>query len=185
MICGYARHGKDTVVDILKETFGLRHESSSHIAMREFLREELESRFGLVYESEEDCYKDRVNHRAKWFDLISEFNHNDPARLCRLIYRTNDIYVGIRCVDELKAARQGGLFDLSVWVDASDRIGPEPLSSNTITRDDCDFVILNNGGLEDLSHKVKRTFFYLLKDRMPNSRIAASKRLFGMDFLTD
>lgn len=179
MICGYARHGKDTVADILKATFGLRHESSSHIAMREFLREELADRFGLVYESEEDCYNDRVNHRAKWFDLISEFNQNDPARLCRLIYRTNDIYVGIRSVEELKAARREGLFDLSVWVDASQRIGPEPKSSNTITADDCDFIISNNGREEELGRKVKRTFFYLLKDRMPNSRMESSKRLFA------
>ena len=180
MICGYARHGKDTVADILKETFGLRHESSSHIAMREFLREELADRFGLVYESEEDCYKDRVNHRAKWFDLISEYNRDDLARLCRLVYETNDIYVGIRCVWEFKAAKYQRLFDLSVWVDACGRHESEPVSSNTITRDDCDFVIINNGTEEELGRKVKRTFFYMLKDRMPNSRIAASKRLFGL-----
>lgn len=177
MICGYARHGKDTVADILKATFGLRHESSSHIAMREFLRDQLAERFGLVYESEDDCYKDRVNHRAKWFDLIAEYNKDDPARLCRLIYSDNDIYVGIRSYWEFASAQHDGLFDLSVWVDASERIGPEPLSSNTITMNDCDFVIMNNGTLEDLNKKVKRTFYYLLKNR-PNRRMEASKRLF-------
>jgi ribose 1,5-bisphosphokinase PhnN len=53
-ICGPARHGKDTVAAVLRENYGLTHESSSHFCMRVFLREALEARYGLVYDSEED-----------------------------------------------------------------------------------------------------------------------------------
>jgi hypothetical protein len=162
-ICGYARHGKDEVAGILKRCFGASHESSSHIAMKEFLREELATKYGLVYESEDDCYADRVNHRALWHKIISEYNRDDLTRLSRLIFSKHDIYVGIRCRRELWASLVAGVGDMAVWVDATKRVGTiEPDSSNTITTDDCLFTITNNESISELRFRVGRVFSRLL-----------------------
>lgn len=157
MICGYARHGKDTVADIVKQRYGLKHESSSHIAMREFLRTALYLEYGLSYPSEEACYEDRVNHRDKWFNIISAYNRMDKARLAKLIFRDSDIYVGIRCREEFAAARDFGLFDLSVWVKRPG-MPPEPENSNTLQEQDCDLTLCNGGSIEDLLVKIPRIF---------------------------
>lgn len=158
-ICGYARHGKDTVADILSNWYGLRHESSSHIAMREFLRNTLACQYGLRYASEEHCYEDRVNHRALWFNIIKRYGEGDPARLSRLIFRDNDLYVGIRNVEEFYASMMERLVDLSIWVDASERLGKtEGKDSNNLNPDDCDIVIRNNGTRKELEQKLSRVF---------------------------
>lgn len=163
MICGYARHGKDSAAEYLAQTFGLSHDSSSHIAMRHFLRDELFTRYGLLYHSEEDCYADRVNHRAKWFDVIAAYNREDPAKLSRLIFSQADVYVGIRNREEFYAAKKDELFDLSLWVHAPRRHPPEPLSSNTLCEDDCDLVIMNNGTKQEFENKLDRLFRQILR----------------------
>lgn len=158
-ICGYGRHGKDYAAEILNQLYGLKFDSSSHFAMRACVREGLAVRHGLTYATEAECYADRVNHRAKWFDLICEFNREDPARLARLMFIENDIYVGIRNVDELDACKDEGLADLVIWVDATERLGvTEDASSNTITPEDCDFTVFNNGTKEEFVKKLARIF---------------------------
>jgi len=160
-ICGYARHGKDSVAEILQRRFGLRHESSSHLAMRLFLREELK-KHDLVYETEEACYADRLNHRQLWFDIIKNYNSSDLSRLSRAIFADNDIYVGIRNCREFKTAQENNVVDLSVWVDATQRLGTIEKGSITIEPSDCDFTVLNNGSYQDLEIKIFRIFSRIL-----------------------
>ena len=158
-ICGYARHGKDYMAEVLRNLYGFKFDSSSMFAMKMVVREGLAVRHGLKYSSEAECYADRVNHRSKWFDLICEFNKEDPARLARLMFKENNIYVGIRNIIELNAAKAAGLADLVIWVDATERIGTiESKESNTITAEDCDFIITNNGTKEEFVQKVGRIF---------------------------
>lgn len=156
-ICGHARHGKDTVAEIIRDDFGLSFDSSSHFAMNRFLRDELKNRYGLTYETAEECYRDRVNHRAKWFQIIADYNLDEPRRLSEEIFKAHDIYVGIRNRVELYDARD--LADFAVWVDASKRVPiPEGVGSNNITPDDCDFSIPNNGDIRALYQKVRKIF---------------------------
>jgi len=158
MICGYARHGKDHAAEVIKRWFGLRHESSSNIAMRLFIREGLAVRHGLTYATEAECYADRVNHRPLWFDMVCEFNKEDPTRLTRAIFKDWDVYVGIRNVTELRAAKEANLVDLIIWVDGSERLPPENVDSNTITANDCDVTVTNNGTVEEFEDKLVRLF---------------------------
>jgi len=159
-ICGPARHGKDTVAYILREEFGLTHESSSHLAMRIFLRQLLGQKYGLWYASDDHCYEDRVNHREIWYNEIKAYNAVDLSRLSREIFNFCDIYVGIRDREEFLASKY--LATLSIWVDARPRLeitGQEQAFQSKLVREqDCDFTICNAGTLDDLRRKVRGLF---------------------------
>lgn len=148
LIIGQARHGKDSVGQILKDGWGYNFCSSSYAAAEKVVYPVLAPLYG--YTTLEECYSDRVNHRSEWKDLITAYNTPQKAKLASEIMRNNDIYVGMRCHIELNACRTLNLFDAIVWVDASYRKEPEPLSSNTLTRDMADYVIDNNGSVNDL-----------------------------------
>ena len=157
LIIGHARWGKDTVAEILRDGWGYKFCSSSLAACEKVVFPVMSKQEG--YTSVEECFEDRVNHRTQWHQLISEYNTPDKTRLAREIMETNDIYVGMRCQEELKATR--GLFDVVVWVDASQRLLPEPASSNTLTKEMADYCISNNGDLKDLVNEVYAFAVYL------------------------
>lgn len=161
MILGYARHGKDTVAEILHNDLGLTFISSSFAAAEKVMVPYFASK-GIVYPDLATCYADRVNHRAEWFDQIKAYNTPDLARLAREIYAESDIYVGIRNIEEFKAARDERLFDYSIWVDRSEHVPPEPSTSNTITAADVTHVISNNGTLEELRVKTLALYWDLI-----------------------
>ncbi len=145
MVCGHARHGKDQFCEFM----GLEYTSSSMAALDNVIWPAI----GHMYNNKEQCFEDRVNHRAVWHGLITEYNAIDPTKLARQILSKNDVYCGIRSRDEFYAARRAGLFDLSIWIDASDRLPPEDESSCKMLPSDCDVIITNNGTLEEFQVK--------------------------------
>lgn len=152
-ILGFGRHGKDTFADLLCE----RVPEISFVSSSEFVAEKavfplLSLRYG--YKTTKECFDDRGRHRTEWHELISVYNETDPSRLARELFELHDIYVGLRCIVELEHAR--ALAALTVWVDRSDHLPPEPRSSNTITAADCDLIIPNNGTLDDLRDRASR-----------------------------
>lgn len=153
MVFGHARHGKDTVAEILRDEMGLTFESSSH-CIAELLRPDLEKIVG-PYASLEACYEDRVRWRQYWHEWIIQYNQ-PLYRLSEHILTKYDMYVGIRNPEEYYAARGRGLFQLGIWVDASEREPIEGTESNKMSVRDADIIIDNNGTLEDLIPKVKR-----------------------------
>ena len=82
-----------------------------------------------------------MNRRTEWYKMICGFNKDDKARLTKAILNEYDCYVGMRDDMEFRASKH--LFDLIIWVDASERI-PTPDSSNKISKDDAHFIITNN-----------------------------------------
>jgi len=152
MIMGYGRHGKDTVCEILKEKYGFTFESSSYVAAKHVVFPVLRDLIG--YQTIDECYADRHNHRALWYELIKAFNHNDPAALARLIFSEHRIYCGIRNIEEFRAAKEAGLFDYAIWVDRSEVLPAETTNSCTIHIGLSDWVIDNNGDLDDLGHQI-------------------------------
>ena len=117
---------------------------------------------GIKYKDFEECYQDRVNHRQEWFEQIKAYNTPDKARLAREIYSDSDIYVGIRAIEEFEAVKAEGLFNYSIWVDRSKHIAPESAASNTITKEMADYVIDNNGTLEDLKTRTRALYIDLI-----------------------
>lgn len=152
MIIGYGRHGKDTAAEILRDVYGYTFTSSSLAACELFIYDRLKDTYG--YESKEECFEDRHNHRKEWYDIISDEGQKDREALSRYILENNDIYVGCRNPEEFYAAKNAGLFDYAVWVDRSHHLPPEDRSSNQMTAKDADFILDNNGSLDDLEEGV-------------------------------
>lgn len=160
IVIGQGRHGKDTFCEIA-ETHGLSFESSSHLACNIFIFEALKEKYG--YKTAEECFEDRHNHRAEWFDLITEYNKEDKARLAKQIFRENSIYCGMRCPKELQACKDQGITDLIIYIDASERLGDtEGKDSNNITKSDADVIIENNGTYQEFKDKVDRIVHFLM-----------------------
>ncbi len=150
LVIGHARHGKDTVCEILRDHYGFSFTSSSDFCNEHVIFPVLSELYG--YKTLVECYADRVNHREEWYRLICEYNHPDQARLAREILRNSDIYCGMRSADEFHASRK--YFDYVVYVDASKRVEPEPVSSMQLEKQHADCIIDNNGSMPNLHSNV-------------------------------
>ena len=150
LILGKMRQGKDTLAELLNEDFGMTFKSSSEMANELFIYDELKSKYG--YNSIEECFEDRVNHRQDWYLMICGYNMEDKARLSKDIITKYDCYVGMRDLDEFNASKH--LFDLIIWVDASKRL-PSKDTTNKISIDEAHIVLTNNGTYEDFKAKSK------------------------------
>lgn len=154
LILGSARHGKDTFAEIMRDEFGLTFKSSSQAAADIFLYENLRKKYN--YKSSEECFEDRVNHRAEWKELICGYNAEDKACLAKDILKTSGCYVGMRDRNEIEECMRQGLFDLVIWVDASERLPLEDASSFNIDKSCADIIIDNNGTEDQFRERVKR-----------------------------
>lgn len=153
-IVGHCRHGKDTLAQIFNEEFGYTFESSSQSASNIFLYDLLKEKYN--YKTPEECFEDRVNHRKEWYEAICEYNKEDKARLAKGILKRSDCYVGMRDRIEIEECLKQGVFDLVVWVDASERLPSEDKSSFNIDKTCADIIIENNGNFEDFKEKAIR-----------------------------
>ena len=153
LICGLGRAGKDQFAEFLRLPF----ESSSMVALSACIWDDWgETR----YESKGACFADRGNHRMEWFNRIRAMNAEDPTTLGRLIFKDNPIYVGIRSIVEFKALRSSVPNLSAVWVDASERLPPLVDESCQITQGDCDCMVDNNKGLNELRAQAANTKKY-------------------------
>jgi hypothetical protein len=156
LILGHGRHGKDTVCEILGDLYGYNFESSSKFCSKLFIFDLLKDQYG--YANEEECFADRHNHRAEWYDAICEYNVPDASKLGREIFKTYDIYCGLRNKREFFALQNTKTFDYAIWVDRSDHLPLESKDSMSIEQWMCNFTIDNNGTLADLEFNVRQLF---------------------------
>lgn len=156
LIIGHARHGKDTTAEMISELTGYKFESSSMAAARIFIFDALKEKYG--YKDFNECFEDRVNRRKEWYDLICAFNEKDKSSLAKEIMKESNIYVGMRSDEECEKCLQDQVFDIVIAV-----FDPrKPLESKDSFNIDifrkADFIILNNGTLEQLKNKVQYFF---------------------------
>jgi len=154
LIIGHMRHGKDTFAELLKEQFEFKFKSSSQAAAEIFIYDELKGKYG--YTTPEQCFEDRVNHRGEWHDMIWNYNKEDGARLAKEILKIADCYVGMRERKEIQECLNQDLFDLIIWVDASERLPLESPDSFNIDKSCADFFVDNNGTFEEFKARVAR-----------------------------
>lgn len=163
LVIGHGRHGKDTVSELLDKHWGMPFESSSRFCSKHFIFDALKDKYG--YATEEECYADRHNHRELWYNMICEYNLEDPAKLGREIFTHNNIYCGLRNKREFHAMKNTGVFDYAIWVDRSDHLPDEDKKSMSLEPWMADYVIDNNGTLDQLKRNVDDLMNYLPKYR--------------------
>jgi hypothetical protein len=151
LIIGSARHGKDTVCELL-QSHGYTFKSSSEVALSVAIYPYLKDKYG--YTSELECFKDRSNHRSEWFDLVAAYNYGDKARLAGKVYESSDIYCGLRARAEFKYVKRD-FNPIIIWVEAGGRRKHESIESNQLTIEEADIVIDNNGTMIELEVKVQ------------------------------
>jgi len=152
LLVGHKRNGKDTVAQMITDEIGLKFQGSSMAAAKIFIYDELKEKYN--YKSFEECFEDRMNHRAEWHDLICDYNIDDKSRLAKEILKDSDIYVGMRSNAELEECQRQGIFDLIIGV-YDPRKEEEPKDSFDIDIWKwCDFIIMNNSDLETLQKRV-------------------------------
>lgn len=154
LIIGHGRHGKDAVAEYFADTFGMTYKSSSQAAAEIFIYDELKDNYG--YKNFNECFEDRINRRAEWYQMITRYNSVDRAKLAKRILFNNQCYVGMRDSDEITECIRQRVFDLIIWVDASKRLPPESSDSFNIDISCADIVIDNNGTLNQLKEKLFR-----------------------------
>jgi hypothetical protein len=158
LILAQDRAGKDTLAYIWQREFDLTWQSSSMYALRKFMFPILERLLG--YNTYQEAFDDRVNHRELWYHLISSYNRYDPTRLAKGMLETSQAYIGMRDSREIRASINNRLFDEIILIDAEERVKPNPLYS-------FDWVpytlkIYNNGTLsqfEDTAIKAGKIIF--------------------------
>lgn len=160
LVIGSARHGKDTVAEMINKNFGLTFTSSSMAASEIFLYGALKNKYG--YESPQECFEDRINHRAEWYDLIVKYNKKDRSRLAKGILEKSNIYVGMRDNEEALKCKEENLFDFVIGVH-DPRKPEEPKESfNIDIWTMSDFIIPNSEGLKELEERVIKLFKTIL-----------------------
>ena len=159
LVIGHGRHGKDTVCEILRDEYGYTFESSSKFCSKLFIYDNLKDKYG--YANEEECYADRHNHRAEWYDAICDYNVPDAATLGREMFDAYDIYCGLRNKREFFAMQNTGVFDYCIWVDRSNHLPSESKDSMSLEQWMSDYTIDNNGTLDDLWFNIRQLMSYI------------------------
>lgn len=160
MLLGYGRAGKGTFCEEAAK-LGLTAISSSKMASELGLFDALAEKHG--YADQDTFYPNRHVDRDGCYQAICEFVKGDEARMGRKIYEDNDIYDGCRDDKELFAIEKEGQFDISVWINAGERVPPEPKSSMTVTRDMAHVVIDNTTDEASYRKKVRAFLLALMK----------------------
>lgn len=161
LVIGHGRHGKDTVAAMLHLKYNMRFTSSSRFCAERVMMPYFEQS-DTVYMTADECFHDRHNHRASWYHAIREFNRPDATTLARAILENNDVYCGMRSKAELFACRNAGIFDHVIWVDRSEHVPAEGALSCSVEPWMADYIIDNNGTLEDLEFNVGQLMARLL-----------------------
>lgn len=142
LIIGHGRHGKDTFANMLVEKYNLKYISASEFACKHIIFPAMQANYNTL----EECYNDKVNHREYWKRLISEYNKEDKLKLVKEVLKESDIYVGLRDIVEYEECKRLKLFDY-VFTIFNPRVENE--SSYNIPLNEGEFI-LNDKRLIDL-----------------------------------
>jgi len=170
LVLGHGRHGKDTFANMLFESL----EPTSYIAAEVIMMSAFESYdknqadgadvpYMPRYLSPDECYQDRHNHRAFWYDEIKHYNfgyskHANGSKFAEQVLKRQDCYVGMRSLKEYYACRGLNLFDVIFWVDRFEHQPAEGLDSMNIDYDPDKMIFIDNN--QDLANLRLQADYY-------------------------
>jgi hypothetical protein len=93
--------------------------------------------------------------------MICLFNKDDKARLAKEIITKYNLYVGMRDDKEFEASKH--LFDVIICVDGSERIDYIDKTFK-IDKNQADFIVYNNGTLEEFKNEIKNKLGHLFQN---------------------
>lgn len=161
VIVGHAQHGKDTVAEMLCELLQVDMSSAS-LEAAPYISEAMYY-LGIEYGSIDECFADRVNHRAFWGESIAMLLIKDKLKLAREVYKNGPIYCGVRRPDEFEAIVEE--YDpIIVWVDAAKRKPLESEASMKLQQDQRMINLDNNGTKQDLAKNVEILARFILQN---------------------
>lgn len=156
LILGHKEHGKTTTAEYIQNKFRLNYLDSSMVAAKLFIFDALKDRYG--YKTFEECYKDRRNHRAEWYNLILGYNINDKTKLATEILKEVDMYAGMRDFNEIQACKDKNLFDIIIGIYDPRKPLEASNSFNINMFKESDIIIYNNDDLETLYNRIDNLF---------------------------
>ena len=165
LLLGHGQHGKSTVAHMLFQQYHLISRDSSFASAEIFLYDMLKNKYG--YNTLQECYKDRVNHRQEWYDLIYAYN-TPKTRLATEIFSNSDIYVGMRSNDELQACLKEGIINLIIGVYDYKKELESSESFDINIWEVCDFIIPNSGTKDELKERVRKLEPLLFIKKFPS-----------------
>jgi hypothetical protein len=143
-IVGPGRSGKDTAAEFLRDEFGLRYTHGTSKWAASIVWASMTQHGYCRYDTADEAWEDRHNHRALWAKIIGRYNEADPTRLYRDCIANQDVLTGLRWRSEFLACRAAKLVDCWLWIDRPGCLDP----TCEITAADCDFTIRNDGTLD-------------------------------------
>lgn len=151
IINGHAQHGKDYLADAVAEEFGLQKLNSSMW----FAETVLMPAFPNTYSCVEHAYKDRVNHRALWYQMML---YGDWQKK---FMEHSDIFCGHRNIEEHQEMQSIGC--LSIWVEWVGRSKEPPSSSQwqseELIKENHDLILEHNGfGTASMLSSIKELY---------------------------
>jgi hypothetical protein len=149
LILGHARHGKDTFAEYISKHSNLNFKSSSEAAA-EVVFSQIDG-----YNTVQECFEDRVNHRLLWRDLLIKYNTPNATKLAEKILSESNLYVGMRSLHEFNAAVNKNLFDYIFYVTALNRLKSTDPSLDIDYNPKTMILIDNNETLSELESQAK------------------------------
>lgn len=170
LICGDGGSGKDTVAAMVKDIMGLPYRNSTSYTAAEKMWPVVQEG-GLAnlfpkwreFKSLADFYEQRAFHRRAWAAWIDWYNSMSDSGA--LLYQDsvssgNHIITGVRKIRELEAFLKTDIPDLAIWVD---RPGVPRDPTQEYGPELCDLVLQNDGDLQKLNRKIRRTAMFFEK----------------------
>ena len=164
LIIGKAGHGKDTLAEYLSEKYYCKCQSSSSFANELFIFDTLKDKYH--YNTLEECYNDRINHRVEWYDLICIYNKEDASKLSKELLKYHNVYNGMRDDKEFEQSKH--LFDLIIYIDANERLSNDDLTMK-IDKNKAHIIITNNGTKQEFYNKIDQLLSIMKYDLIRHS----------------
>src|SRR5690349_7086886 len=143
MFVGHGRAGKDTACEYLAKLTTLRNAGTTSKYLCEYVAQKLGLPVDVAYARRHES--DEM--RTIWYNAGNELRQNGPTTLIRKALEHGEITGGVRDLAEIVAAREEGIIDIIVWV-VNNRVKADPTVK--FTERECDLVIPNHWGLEEL-----------------------------------